>query len=140
MVDAAELSTSLGTPFTVERSPLDFSNEDAPPPVTQGAKAGVHGPTTAEQEIPMKYDAEATEAAVEPDLKKEVVSMGPTIKKRRRERDAGGRGSNAPARYTEPAIHVHETPEPYVSTQSVSDPDPLSYAKPQPNPKQDVAQ
>ncbi|GJU33107.1 hypothetical protein Tco_1176696 [Tanacetum coccineum] len=30
MVDAAELSTSSGTPSTVERSPLDFSNEDAP--------------------------------------------------------------------------------------------------------------
>ncbi|GKE63614.1 hypothetical protein Tco_1513981, partial [Tanacetum coccineum] len=41
---------------------------------------------------------------------------------------------------TEFAIHVHETPEPPIATQSVSDPDPLSYAKPQPNPKQDVAQ
>ncbi|GJW93911.1 hypothetical protein Tco_0173583 [Tanacetum coccineum] len=46
MVDATELSTSSGTPSTIERSPLDFSNEDAPPPVTQGAKAGVHGPRT----------------------------------------------------------------------------------------------
>ncbi|GJX11600.1 hypothetical protein Tco_0201459 [Tanacetum coccineum] len=98
MVDAAELSTSSGTPSTVERSPLDFLNEDAPPPVTQGAEAGVHGTTVAEQKIPMKDDAEATKAAVEPDLKKEVVSMGPTIKKRRRKRDAGRGGSNAPAR------------------------------------------
>ncbi|GKB83027.1 hypothetical protein Tco_0949922 [Tanacetum coccineum] len=166
MVDATELSTSSGTPSTVERSPLDFSNEDAPPPVTQGAEAGVHGPTAAEQEIPVTDDAEATEAAVEPDLEKEVISMGPTIKKRRRQRDAGEGGSNAPAKVlrkdhdaaraehsarggksladmsvdTEPAIHVHETQEPPVATQSVSDPDPLSYAKPQPNPKQDVAQ
>ncbi|GJV01927.1 hypothetical protein Tco_1335496 [Tanacetum coccineum] len=30
--------------------------------------------------------------------------------------------------------------EPPIATQGVSDPDPLSYAKPQPNPKQDVAQ
>ncbi|GJV26830.1 hypothetical protein Tco_1383278 [Tanacetum coccineum] len=30
MVDATELSISPGTPSTVERSPLDFSNEDAP--------------------------------------------------------------------------------------------------------------
>ncbi|GJZ79615.1 hypothetical protein Tco_0644452 [Tanacetum coccineum] len=137
MVDATELSTSSGTPSTVERSPLDFSNEDAPPP-----------------------------AAVEPDLEKEVISMGPTIKKRRRQRDAGEGGSNAPAKVlrkdhdaaraehitrvgksladmsvdTELVIHVHETQEPPVATQSVSDPDPLSYSKPQPNPKRDVAQ
>ncbi|GJZ95066.1 hypothetical protein Tco_0667269 [Tanacetum coccineum] len=30
MVDATELSTSSGTPSTIEMSPLDFSNEDAP--------------------------------------------------------------------------------------------------------------
>ncbi|GKE40200.1 hypothetical protein Tco_1463605, partial [Tanacetum coccineum] len=41
---------------------------------------------------------------------------------------------------TEPAIHGQETQEPPLATQSVSDPDPLSYAKPQPNPKQDVVQ
>ncbi|GJR46588.1 hypothetical protein Tco_1314691, partial [Tanacetum coccineum] len=98
MVDSTELSTSSGIPFTVERSPLDFSNEDAPPPVTQGAEAGVHEPTVAEQEIPVTDDAGATEAAVEPDLEKEVISMGPTIKKRRRQRDAGEGGSNATAK------------------------------------------
>ncbi|GKA92420.1 hypothetical protein Tco_0814345 [Tanacetum coccineum] len=165
MVDETELSTSSGTPFTMSRSPLDFSNEDAPLLVTQGAEAGVHGPIAAEQEIRVTDDVEATEAAVEPDLKKEVISMGPTIKKIRRQRDAGEGGSNAPAKVfrkdhhtaraehsarvgksqadmsvdTEPAIHVHETHEPPVATQSVSDQDPLSYAKPQPNPKQDVA-
>ncbi|GKB77279.1 hypothetical protein Tco_0944174, partial [Tanacetum coccineum] len=130
-----------------------------------GAEAGVYWhPAAAEQEIPVTDDAGATEAAVEPDLKKEVISMGPTIKKRRRQRDAGEGGSNAPAKVlrkdhdaaraehsarggksladmsvdTELAIHVQETQEPPVATQSVSDPDPLSYAKPQS--KQDVAQ
>ncbi|GJT63995.1 hypothetical protein Tco_1015475 [Tanacetum coccineum] len=166
MVDATELSTSSRTPSTVERSPLDFSNEDAPPLVTQGAKAGAHRPTVAEQEIPVIDDAEAMEAVVEPDLEREVISMGPTIKKRRQQRDAGEGGSNAPAKVlrkdhnaaraeynarggksladlsvdTEPAIHVHETQEPPVATESVSDPDPLLYAKLQPNPKQDVTQ
>ncbi|GJV10668.1 hypothetical protein Tco_1352209 [Tanacetum coccineum] len=135
-----------------------------PLPLTQDAKAGVHGPAVAKQEIPVADDIGATEAAVEPDLKKEVISMGPTIKKRRRQRDAGEGGSNAPAKVlrkdhdaaraehsarggksladmsvdTELAIHVQETHEPPVTTQSVSDPDPLSYAKPQS--KQDVAQ
>ncbi|GJX28810.1 hypothetical protein Tco_0236889 [Tanacetum coccineum] len=165
MVDATELSTSSGTPSTVERSPLDFSKKDAPPPpLTQGAKAGVHGPTAAEQEIPVTDHAGATEAAVAPDLEKEVISLGPTIKKRRRQRDAGEGGSNATAKVlredhdaaraehiarggksltdmsvdTELAIHIQETHEPPVAMQSVSDPDPFSYAKPQS--KQDVAQ
>ncbi|GKD80409.1 hypothetical protein Tco_1343030 [Tanacetum coccineum] len=144
MVDATELSTSLGTPSTVER---------------------VHGPTAAEQEIPGTDDAEATEAVVEPDLEREVISMGPTIKKRRRQRDAGEGRSNAPTKVlrkdhdaaraehiarggklladmsvdTKPAIHVYETQEPLIATQSVSDPNPLSYAKPRPNPKQDYS-
>ncbi|GKB61190.1 hypothetical protein Tco_0917376 [Tanacetum coccineum] len=87
--------------------------------------------------------------------------MGPTIKKRRRQRDTGEEGSNAAAKVlrkdhgaaraehsprrgksladmsvdTELSIHVHETHESPIATQSVSDPDPLSYAKPQPNPK-----
>ncbi|GJQ97168.1 hypothetical protein Tco_0008307 [Tanacetum coccineum] len=143
MVDTTELSAYSGTPSIVERSPLDFSNEDAPLLVTQGAEAGVHRPTMAEQEILVTDDVEATVAA----------------------RDAGEGGSKAPAKVlrkdhhvdraehsarrgksladmsvgTEPAIHVHETQEPPIATQSVSDPDPLSYAKPQPNPKQDVA-
>ncbi|GKF05089.1 hypothetical protein Tco_0035757, partial [Tanacetum coccineum] len=34
---------------------------------------------------------------------------------------------------TELAIHIQETLEPPVATQSVSDPNPLSYAKPQSN-------
>ncbi|GJX54576.1 hypothetical protein Tco_0282945 [Tanacetum coccineum] len=40
MVDATELFTSSGTPSTLERSPLDFSNEDAPPP-TQSLSSNV---------------------------------------------------------------------------------------------------
>ncbi|GKE19808.1 hypothetical protein Tco_1431320, partial [Tanacetum coccineum] len=112
---------------------------------------------------PITDDAGATEAAVEPDIEKEVISLGPTIKKRHRQRDAGKGGSNAPTTVlrkdhdaacaehsahggksladmsvdTELAIHIQETHEPPVATQSVSDQDPLSYAKPQS--KQDVA-
>ncbi|GJZ84366.1 hypothetical protein Tco_0649705 [Tanacetum coccineum] len=97
-----------------------------------------------------------TEATVEPNLEKEVISMGPTIRKRRRQRDAGEEGSKAPAKVlrkdhdaaraehsahggkslaemsvdTELAIHAQETKEPPVATQIVNDPHPLSYAKP----------
>ncbi|GJX52570.1 hypothetical protein Tco_0280939 [Tanacetum coccineum] len=101
MVDAAELSTSSGTPSTVERSPLDFSNEDAPPPpppVTQGIDTRVYGSVAAKQEIPVTDDAGATKATVEPNLVQEMISMRPTIRKRRRQRDAGEEGPKAPAK------------------------------------------
>ncbi|GKB73873.1 hypothetical protein Tco_0935285 [Tanacetum coccineum] len=90
--------------------------------------------------------------------------MGPTIRKRRRQRDAGEEGSKAPAKVfrkdhdvahaehsarggkslaemsvdTKLAIHAQETQEPPVATQIVNDPDPLSYAKPRS--QQDVTQ
>ncbi|GJW53371.1 hypothetical protein Tco_0097456 [Tanacetum coccineum] len=64
----------------------------------EGADTGVYGPTAAGQEIPVTKDAGATEAAVEPDLEKEVISIGPTIRKRRRQRDASEEGSKAPAK------------------------------------------
>ncbi|GJS45730.1 hypothetical protein Tco_0595851 [Tanacetum coccineum] len=131
MVDATELSASSGTPSTMER---------------------VHGLAAAEQEIPVTDDAGATEATVEPNLEKEVISMGPTIRKRRRQRDAGEEGSKALAKVlrkdhdaaraehnahgvkslaemsvdTELAIHAQETQEPPVATQIVNDPDLLS--------------
>ncbi|GJW85138.1 hypothetical protein Tco_0158283 [Tanacetum coccineum] len=156
MVDAAELSTSSGTPSTVERSPLDFSNEDAPPPVTQGIDTGVHGSVAAEQEIPVTDDAGATEATVEPNLVQEMISMGPTIRKRRRQRDAGEEGPKAPAKVlrkdhdvaraehsarggkslagmsvdTGLTIIAQKTQEPPIVTQTVNNPNPLSYAKP----------
>ncbi|GKC30421.1 gypsy type transposase, partial [Tanacetum coccineum] len=130
-----------GHPPPVERSPLDFSNEDAP-----------------------TINTGATEATVEPNLEKEVISMGPTIRKRRRQRDAGEEGSKAPAKVlrkdhdaaraehsarggkllaemsvdTELAIHAQETQEPPVATQIVNDTYPLSYAKPRS--QQDVTQ
>ncbi|GKF94940.1 hypothetical protein Tco_0284640, partial [Tanacetum coccineum] len=103
----------------------------------------------------MTDDAEATEATVEPNLEKEVISMGPTIRKRCRKRDAGEKRSKAPSKVlrkdhdaarakhiarggkslaemsvdTEPAIHAQETHEPPVVTQIVNDPDPLSSSK-----------
>ncbi|GKG35542.1 hypothetical protein Tco_0440696, partial [Tanacetum coccineum] len=40
----------------------------------------------------------AIEATVEPSLEKEVISMGSTIRKRRRQRDASEEGSKAPAK------------------------------------------
>ncbi|GJY37805.1 hypothetical protein Tco_0424169 [Tanacetum coccineum] len=104
----------------------------------------------------MTDDAGATEATVEPNLVQEMISMGPTIRKRRRQRDAGEEGPKAPAKVlrkdhdiaraehsarggkslagmsvdTGLALHAQKTQEPPIATQTVNDPNPLSYAKP----------
>ncbi|GJZ13831.1 hypothetical protein Tco_0549061 [Tanacetum coccineum] len=134
MVDAAELSTSSGTPSTVERSPLDFSNEDAPPPVTQGIDTGVHGSVAAEQEIPMTDDAGATEAT------RDAGEEGPKApaKVLRKDHDVaraehsarGGKSLTGMSVDTGLALHAQKTQEPPIATQTVNDPNPLSYAKP----------
>ncbi|GJU11948.1 hypothetical protein Tco_1134344 [Tanacetum coccineum] len=155
MVDATELSTFSGTPSTVERSPLDFANEDAPPPGTQGIDTRAHGLVAAEQGIPMTDDAGATEVTVGPNLAQEIISMGPTLNKKRRQRDAGEEGPNAPAKVLRKdhdiartehsacrgkslagmsvdirhALHAQKTQEPPLATQTVNDPNPLSSAK-----------
>ncbi|GJZ95067.1 hypothetical protein Tco_0667270 [Tanacetum coccineum] len=85
-----------------------------------------------------------------------MISMGPTIRKRRRQRDAGEEGPKAPAKVlrkdhdvaradhsayggkllagmsvdTGLALHAQKTHEPPIATQTVNDPNPLSYAKP----------
>ncbi|GJS19834.1 hypothetical protein Tco_0448466 [Tanacetum coccineum] len=83
---------------TLDTHQMDLFNLIKAPNPTKGVDAEVHGPTAAEQEIPVTDDAGATEATVEPNLEKEVISMGPTIRKRRRQRDTGEEGSKAPAK------------------------------------------
>ncbi|GJY27049.1 hypothetical protein Tco_0401775 [Tanacetum coccineum] len=102
----------------------------------RGAEAGVHGPAVAEQEIPITDDAGGTEAAGGSNAPAMVL---------RKDHDAaraeysarGGKSLADMSVDTELAIHVQEEQEPPFATQSVSNPDPLSYAKPQS--KQDVA-
>ncbi|GKE66486.1 hypothetical protein Tco_1520647, partial [Tanacetum coccineum] len=85
-----------------------------------------------------------------------MISIGPTIRKRHRRRDAGEEGPKAPAKVlrkdhdvarvehsarrgkslagisvdTGLAIHAQQTHESPIATQTVNDPNPLSYAKP----------
>ncbi|GJS54918.1 hypothetical protein Tco_0628280 [Tanacetum coccineum] len=89
-------------------------------------------PSTVERS-PLDFQSEDASPTTNTRLKLGLIS--PTLRNKRSPWIADAEAMEA---YTEPAIHVHETQEPPVATQSVSDPDPLSYAKPQPNPKQDV--
>ncbi|GKA83442.1 hypothetical protein Tco_0805037 [Tanacetum coccineum] len=88
--------TSTGTPSAMERSPLDFADED-----------------------------------VQTDV---VLTMGPPVNKRRRKRDRGETGSSAPSKV--PRMER----DPAADTQSVSEPEPLSFAVSRPTPEPDVAQ
>ncbi|GJW53655.1 hypothetical protein Tco_0097740 [Tanacetum coccineum] len=166
VVDVATLDTHQMDLFNLIKAPNPTKVKTGTRQRTahEGVDAGVHGPAATEQEIPVTDDAGATEATVEPNLEKEVISMGPTIRKRSRQRDAGEEGSKAPTKVlrkdhdaaraehsahggkslaemsvdTKLAIHAQETHEPPVATQIVNDPDPLSYAKPRS--QQDVTQ
>ncbi|GKA05826.1 hypothetical protein Tco_0684946 [Tanacetum coccineum] len=117
-------------------------------------------------EIPPVETATTTEVVQEPGLEKEVASMGPPVNKRRRKRGNDEAEANAPPKVLRkdhaafrPAQSTLEgkslasmgleagstfftsaTQETPADATSVSDPKPLSYAKPQPHPEQDVAQ
>ncbi|GJW98734.1 hypothetical protein Tco_0180542 [Tanacetum coccineum] len=110
MEETPTISTSTGTPSAMEKSPLDFADED---PAAESA---------------------AIEMPPETNLEQEVLTMGPPVNKRRRKRDRGETGSNAPSKVlrTERGTAA--------DTQSVSEPEPLSFAVPRPTPEPDVAQ
>nr|GFB50391.1 hypothetical protein [Tanacetum cinerariifolium] len=72
MEDTVGASESSGTPSTLEKSPLEFANEDPPQMI---AKSGW---------------------AEEPSLEKEVAAIGPPVNKRRRKRGKEETEANAP--------------------------------------------
>ncbi|GJY33280.1 hypothetical protein Tco_0417749 [Tanacetum coccineum] len=58
--DPTVASGSLGTPSTVERSPLDFDNEDPAPSLAEGVGAGEHVQEGLAHEIPHVETATTT--------------------------------------------------------------------------------
>ncbi|GKC29735.1 hypothetical protein Tco_1037029, partial [Tanacetum coccineum] len=118
------------------------------------------------REILLVENPTTTEVVLEPDLEKEVAAMGPLVNKRRRKRgndEADGneppkvlRKDHAAFRPTQSTLggkslasigleagstfFTPATQETPADAKSVSDPDSLSYARPQPHPKRDVAQ
>nr|GEX22918.1 transposase (putative), gypsy type [Tanacetum cinerariifolium] len=116
MEDMTGASGSSGTPSTIEKSPLDFSNEDPPPLITESIGAEEQGKCTTQ-------GAEEGSCHLPPPQstlgEKSLAFMGI------------GTGTT---------IFAPTTQEILVHTEGVSDLDPLSYAKPRPAPEQDVAQ
>nr|GEV36145.1 hypothetical protein [Tanacetum cinerariifolium] len=146
MGDTAMASGSSGTPAAIEKSPLDFTDEDPPQVIT-------------------KRDDEATaEVIPESGLGKEVAAMGPVVNLRRRKR--GNEQANVlpkilrkdhvtsrPSQSTltgkslaamgieaDSTGFASATQETFMNAKGVSDPDPLSYAEPRPIHEQYISQ
>nr|GEX41603.1 hypothetical protein [Tanacetum cinerariifolium] len=123
--DPATATESSRTPSTIERSPLDFVNENPSQQSTGGDRTKDQGQETVATEVPPPKNVTTTGVAPDTGLVEEIAAMGPCVIKKHRKRVNDRVDANAPPK---------ETPA------DGSDPDPLSFAKPQPVPKQDVVQ
>ncbi|GKC27623.1 hypothetical protein Tco_1034917 [Tanacetum coccineum] len=94
MEDVTEASESLGIPSPVEKSPLDFVDEDPLPVILEGVGTGGHARDEVPYEIPPVGNPPTTEVA--PDLEPEAAAMGSLVHKRHRERGNGGANANTP--------------------------------------------
>nr|GEV91133.1 hypothetical protein [Tanacetum cinerariifolium] len=154
MKDMTGASGSSGIPSTVEKSPLDFANEDPLPLITERVRTEEQVHDELSQGISPVGNLPYTKFA--PELEKETVAMEALVNKRRRKRGPNKAKANAPPKVlrrdhvashpsqstlggkslaaigigtgsTVSAPTKQETP---VHAEGVSDPNPLSYAKP----------
>ncbi|GKA97963.1 hypothetical protein Tco_0825857 [Tanacetum coccineum] len=169
MEETSVASESSGTPSALEKSSLDFIDKDPPQTIAKRVGAEGQVQDELSQEIPSVGHATTTEIVPETCLEEEVATMGPLVNKRRkqmrRKRVNDEAEANAPPKVlrkdhvSNPAHSAYggkslaamglgagsisSTPSAQgapTAEKSVSDPDPLSYAKPQPYPEQDIAQ
>ncbi|GJT93443.1 hypothetical protein Tco_1082288 [Tanacetum coccineum] len=161
-MDTTGASGSSETPSTVEKSPLDFATKDLPLPNTEGVGTEEQIQDELSQEIPPVGHATTAKVIPETGLEEEVATMGPPVNKRRKQmhrKKANDKAeANAPPKVlrkdhvSSPAHSAYggkslaamglgagsisSTPSAQgapTAAKSVSDPDPLSYAKPQPS-------
>nr|GEU88522.1 hypothetical protein [Tanacetum cinerariifolium] len=161
MKDPDVATESSGTPSTIEKSPLDFDNENSSPPMTEGKDTEDQAHETVAPKIsPPPGNMPATGAAPEVSLEEEVAAMGPRLSKKRGKRVNDGADANAPPKVLRKdyasvrpkqstrrgkslpmmGLAVGLTFVTPADTKGVSDPDPLSYAEPQPHPEQSMTQ
>ncbi|GJR91458.1 hypothetical protein Tco_0215469 [Tanacetum coccineum] len=154
MEEPVAITESFGTPSTIERSSLDFANENPSQQITRddGTEDQVQGMVASK--VPPPDNVTTTGVTPETDLGEEVAAMGPCMSKKRLKRGHNGAEANAPpkvlrkdhaaSRPTQSttggkslALVGLETgstfpvPGPQEIPADASDPDPLSYANPQ---------
>nr|GEU53295.1 hypothetical protein [Tanacetum cinerariifolium] len=154
MEDSVMATDSSGIPSTIERSPLDFANENPSQQSTRGDKTKDQGQETVAPEVPPPKNVTTTRVAPETGLVEEITTMGPRVIKeyRRRGHDRGGRefttkgakNDHADSRpklstirgksFASIGLETGSTfpvPTPQETLADVSDPNPLSFANPQ---------
>ncbi|GJY84863.1 hypothetical protein Tco_0498889, partial [Tanacetum coccineum] len=128
-MDTTGASGSSETPSTVEKSPLDFATKDLPLPNTEGVRTEEQIQDELSQEIPPVGHATTAKVIPETGLEEEVATMGPPPAH-------SAYGGKSLAAMGLGAGSISSTPSAQgapTAAKSVSDPDPLSYAKPQPS-------
>ncbi|GJV11086.1 hypothetical protein Tco_1352627 [Tanacetum coccineum] len=141
----AKVKTGTRPRAAHEKSPLDFVDEDIPPPNTEGVGTEEHIQDELSWEIPPVGPDNEPRVVPETSLEEEVATMGPCVKKggsRCTTKELMMRGKSL-ATMGLGAGSISSTPSAQgapTAAKSESDPDPLSYAKPQSYPEQDIAQ
>nr|GEW71719.1 RNA polymerase II [Tanacetum cinerariifolium] len=109
--DVTGASGSSGTSSTVEKSPLDFSNEDPPPLITESIGAEEQGQYELSQGAAPVGNPPYTGVASEPDLEKETVDTGALVSKRRRKRGLEEAQANIPPKVLRKDYVVSHPPQ-----------------------------
>nr|GFB55217.1 hypothetical protein [Tanacetum cinerariifolium] len=121
MEDPATKTDSSEVPFTIERLPLDFSNENLSQQSTEGNETEDQGQETVVPEVPPLENVTTTGVAPEAGLTEKIAAMGPRSTIGGKSLTAMGLGMGS----TFPVPTSQATPI------DVSDLDPLSFANPQ---------
>ncbi|GKF36135.1 hypothetical protein Tco_0112893, partial [Tanacetum coccineum] len=146
MEDPAVASGSSGTPSTIERSPLDFDNENPAPTVTEGTRAEDQAAATTEviQEVVKEEEVVVIESPVNKRRKQmrrkrvnEEVEVNAPPKVLRKDLMSspansirGGKSLAAMGLVVGSTFSTPDAQDDSTTAKSVSDPDPLSYSKP----------
>ncbi|GKG01450.1 hypothetical protein Tco_0306155, partial [Tanacetum coccineum] len=88
MEEPATTSESSGAPSTIERSPLDFSNENPSEQINEGDGAEDQGPETMASIVPPVRPSSTMGAAPNIVEDKETAADAPFVSKRRRKRNS----------------------------------------------------
>ncbi|GJV03550.1 hypothetical protein Tco_1337119 [Tanacetum coccineum] len=163
MGEPAAATESSGTPSTIERSPLDFDNENPSQQINEGDRTEDQVLETGASEVPPTGHASTTGVAPNIVIEEEDAADVPLVSKRRRKRVNDGADANAPPKVLRKDFDVSR-PAPstfggksFASTgleagstlsapasqgtpAGTIDPDPLSFAEPQPAPARDIAE
>ncbi|GKA90210.1 hypothetical protein Tco_0812080 [Tanacetum coccineum] len=163
MEEPAATSESSGAPSTLERSPLDFANENPSEQINEGDGAKDQGPETMASVVPPAGPLLTKGAASNIVEEEGTAADAPFVSKRRRKRANEESNVNAPRKVLRKDFDVSHPTQRTVRGKSLAsirvgvsstisapasqetlagtmNPDPISFAKPSSIPEQDIAQ